>query len=98
MVRQHGRVNHARENIKHVGRFSKWSHEASDAEFGMHSPRCLDGSIDIVLDPTPPHDLEKNWIPTSPGKSWFACFGLFGPLESHFGRSWSLPDIPIQSG
>lgn len=57
-----------------------------------------DGSIDIVLGPTPPSGLEKNWIPTTPGKSWFAYFRLFGPLESYFDRSWSLPDIQLQSG
>lgn len=57
-----------------------------------------DGSIDIVLGPTAPPGFEKNWIPTTPGKSWFAYFRLFGPLESYFDRSWSLPDIRLQPG
>ncbi|WKX11119.1 DUF1254 domain-containing protein [Streptomyces sp. NL15-2K] len=52
-----------------------------------------DGTIDIVMSPTAPAGLEKNWIPTTPGRSWYAYFRLFGPLEPYFDRSWGLPDI-----
>jgi hypothetical protein len=52
-----------------------------------------DGSVDIFLGSTAPTGLEKNWIPTIPGRAWFAYFRLFGPLESYFNRSWPMPDI-----
>jgi hypothetical protein len=49
--------------------------------------------VDIFLGSTAPTGLEKNWIPTIPGRAWFAYFRLFGPLESYFNRSWPMPDI-----
>lgn len=52
-----------------------------------------DGSVDIYFGPEPPAGHEKNWIPTVPGKAWFAYFRLYGPLEAYFDRSWKLPDI-----
>jgi hypothetical protein len=52
-----------------------------------------DGSVDIYVGPTLPAGFEKNWIPTVPGKAWFAYFRLYGPLQSYFDRSWKLPDI-----
>jgi len=53
----------------------------------------LDGSIEIIMGPTAPRGPAQNWIPTTPGKSWYAYFRLFGPLEPYFERSWRLPDI-----
>ena len=35
----------------------------------------------------------KNWLQTNPGKSWFAYFRLYGPLEPYLNRSWKLPDF-----
>jgi hypothetical protein len=52
-----------------------------------------DGSVDIYAGPTAPAGFEKNWIPTVPGKAWFAYFRLYGPLQAYFDRSWKLPDI-----
>ena len=52
-----------------------------------------DGSVDLYFGPTPPPQGEQNWIPTVPGKAWFAYFRLYGPTEEYFGRSWHLPDI-----
>jgi hypothetical protein len=52
-----------------------------------------DGSVDIVMSPAAPRGFEKNWIPTTPGRAWYAYFRLFGPLEPYFARSWPLPDI-----
>jgi hypothetical protein len=34
-----------------------------------------------------------NWVPTVPGKAWFAYFRFSGPLEAYFDKSWPLPDI-----
>lgn len=52
-----------------------------------------DGSYDIYFGPKAPEGHERNWIPTLPGKAWFANFRLYGPLEPYFDRSWKLPDI-----
>lgn len=52
-----------------------------------------DGSVDIYFGPTAPNGFEKNWIPTVPGRSWFAYLRLYAPLEAYFDKSWPLPDI-----
>ncbi|NWB31309.1 DUF1214 domain-containing protein [Pseudomonas gingeri] len=52
-----------------------------------------DGSIDIIFGPTAPAGYERNWIPTTPTKSWYTYFRLFGPLDPYFERSWVLADI-----
>ena len=51
-----------------------------------------DGSVDIYIGPEPPIGAH-NWIQTVPGKSWFAMFRLYGPLEPWFDKTWRLPDI-----
>ena len=57
-----------------------------------------DGSVDLYFGPTAPQGYEKNWIPTIPGKAWFAYFRLYGPLQPYLDRSWKLPDIEQTSG
>jgi hypothetical protein len=52
-----------------------------------------DGSVDIYCGPKPPPGFEKNWIPTMPGKNWFAYFRFYRPTEPYFDRSWPLPDF-----
>ena len=52
-----------------------------------------DGSVDVYFGPTAPAGMEKNWIPTLPGKAWFPLFRLYGPTEGYFDKSWPLPDI-----
>jgi hypothetical protein len=52
-----------------------------------------DGSVDLTIGPTPPAAGEANWIPTLPGRHWFAYFRFYGPLERYFDRSWKLGDI-----
>ena len=52
-----------------------------------------DGSVDIYFGSTAPEGKEKNWIQTIPGEGWFAYFRFYGPLQSHFNRTWVLPDI-----
>jgi len=34
--------------------------------------------------PTEPIGLEKNWIPSAPGRAWFVYVRLYAPLESYF--------------
>jgi len=52
-----------------------------------------DGSVDIYCGPKAPAGFEKNWVPTVPGKNWFAYFRFYNPTESYFDRSWPLPDF-----
>lgn len=52
-----------------------------------------DGSVDIYCSPKAPPGLESNWIPTVPGKSWFAYFRLYEPTEAYFDRTWPLGDF-----
>jgi hypothetical protein len=52
-----------------------------------------DGSIDIYCSPQAPAGFESNWIPTVPGKSWFAYFRLYEPTDAYFNRTWPLGDF-----
>jgi len=52
-----------------------------------------DGSVDIYCGPKAPRGFEQNWIPTVPGKNWFAYFRFYQPTEDYFDRSWPLPDF-----
>jgi hypothetical protein len=51
------------------------------------------GSVDIHCGPKTPPRFEQNWIPTVPGKNWFAYFRFYQPTEAYFDRSWPLPDF-----
>ena len=52
-----------------------------------------DGSVDIHCGPRAPEGFEANWIPTVPGKGWFAYFRLYEPTETYFDASWPLSDF-----
>jgi hypothetical protein len=52
-----------------------------------------DSSVDLYFSPTAPTGKEKNWIPTIPGRGWFAYFRFYALTEPYFDRTWSLPDI-----
>jgi hypothetical protein len=52
-----------------------------------------DGSVELYFGPAAPKGFEKNWIPTMPGRAWFAWFRLYAPLQAYFDRTWPLPDI-----
>jgi hypothetical protein len=55
-----------------------------------------DGSIDLYVGPSVPRGRESNWIPTVPGRAWFAYFRLFEPLAPYFARDFALPDfVPL---
>ena len=54
------------------------------------------GSVDLCFIPErAPTGFENNWIPTVPGKAWFAAFRFYGPLEPYFDKSWPMPDIEM---
>jgi hypothetical protein len=52
-----------------------------------------DGSVDLHFGPAAPAGKESNWLPTLPGRGWFALFRFYAPTEPYFDRSWSLPDV-----
>jgi hypothetical protein len=52
-----------------------------------------DGSVDLHFGPAAPAGKESNWLPTLPGRGWFALFRFYAPTETYFDRSWSLPDV-----
>jgi len=65
----------------------------ADRSSRMDLRKNPDGSVDIYCGPKPPAGFEKNWIPTVPGKNWFAYFRFYQPTEAYFDRSWPLPDF-----
>ena len=65
----------------------------ADRSSRMDLRRNEDGSADIYCGPKAPAGFEKNWIPTVPGKNWFAYFRFYQPTEAYFDRSWPLPDF-----
>ncbi len=53
-----------------------------------------DGSVQLYFGPEPPVGVpDSNWIQTVPGKGWFACLRLYGPLEAWFDQTWNPGDI-----
>ena len=65
----------------------------ADRSSHMDLRRNDDGSVDIFCGPKAPTGFEKNWIPTVPGRNWFAYFRFYQPSEAYFDRSWPLPDF-----
>ena len=52
-----------------------------------------DGSYDVYFGPKAPKGKESNWLETIPGKSWFPCLRLYGPLEPWFDKTWRPGEI-----
>jgi hypothetical protein len=48
----------------------------------MDLAKNTDGSVDLHFGTEPPEDHEKNWIPTVPGRGWFANFRFYVPTEA----------------
>ena len=67
--------------------------KVADRSSRMDLRKNDDGSVDIYTGPTAPAGFACNWIPTVPGKNWFAYFRFYQPTEPYFDRSWPLPDF-----
>jgi len=52
-----------------------------------------DGSHDLYFGPEAPSGKEMNWVETTPGKSWFPLFRLYGPLQPWFDQTWRLSEF-----
>ncbi len=68
-------------------------HEIAGRDSRMDLIKNDDGSVDLYFGPAAPEGKEKNWIPTVPGRGWFAYFRFYAPTKPYFDRSWQLPDI-----
>jgi len=65
----------------------------ADRSSRMDLRKNEDGSVDIYCGPRTPAGFEKNWIPTVPGRNWFAYFRFYQPTQAYFDRSWPLTDF-----
>jgi len=54
-----------------------------------------DGSTTIWFGPKAPNGCEKNWVQTVPGKGWFLCLRLYGPLQTWFDKTWRPSEIEL---
>jgi hypothetical protein len=68
-------------------------HGVADKSSRSEIDKNADGSVDIYFAPDAPQGHARNWIPTVPGRAWFAYFRLYGPLQPYFDKSWKLPDV-----
>jgi hypothetical protein len=67
--------------------------QVADRSSRMDLRRNADGSTEIRCGPSAPEGFAQNWIPTVPGKGWFAYFRLYEPTQSYFDATWRLPDF-----
>jgi hypothetical protein len=51
------------------------------------------GTYTVWTGPKAPTDHFGNWVQTVPGKSFFAMFCLYGPLEPWVDKSWKIGDF-----
>ena len=52
-----------------------------------------DGSTDLYIGPKAPEGKEANWLPTAPGRGFFAILRLYGPDKAAIDYSWKPSDI-----
>jgi hypothetical protein len=52
-----------------------------------------DGSTDLYIGPKAPEGKEANWLPTAPGRGFFAILRLYGPQENAIDYSWKPGDF-----
>jgi len=56
-----------------------------------------DGTTDIYVGATAPDGHEANWLPTAPGRGFFAILRLYGPEQPAIDLSWKPGDLePIR--
>jgi len=64
----------------------------ADRSSRMDLKKNADGSVEIYCGPESPAGFEANWIPTVPGRSWFAYFRFYEPTAAYFDKGWPLGD------
>lgn len=54
-----------------------------------------DGSTDIYFGPSAPKGKEKNWLQTTPGKTWFICLRMYGATDPWLNKTWRPSEIEL---
>jgi Protein of unknown function (DUF1214)/Sulfatase len=54
-----------------------------------------DGSVDLYFGLAAPAGKEKNCVQTVPGKGWFTCLRLYGPLDPWFDKTWRPGEVEL---
>lgn len=52
-----------------------------------------DGTTDLYIGPEAPEGQQANWLPTAPGRGFFAILRLYGPEETAIDYSWKPGDF-----
>jgi hypothetical protein len=52
-----------------------------------------DGSTELYIGPKAPEGKEANWLPTAPGRGFFALLRLYGPEQPAIDYSWKPGDF-----
>ena len=52
-----------------------------------------DGTTDLYIGPKAPNGKEANWLPTAPGRGFFAILRLYGPDQAGIDYSWKPGDF-----
>jgi hypothetical protein len=52
-----------------------------------------DGTTDLYIGPEAPEGQEANWLPTAPGRGFFAILRLYGPEQAGIDFSWKPGDF-----
>jgi hypothetical protein len=52
-----------------------------------------DGTIDLYVGPKRPTGAEVNWLPTAPGRGFFAILRLYGPEKAGIDFTWKPGDF-----
>jgi hypothetical protein len=54
-----------------------------------------DGSVDLYIGPKAPAGTENSWFQIVPGRTWYTCLRLYGPLEPWFDKTWRPGEIAL---
>ena len=54
-----------------------------------------DGSYTVYFSPKAPKGMEKNWLETVPGKSWFVVLRMYGPEKAWINKTWRPSEIEV---
>jgi hypothetical protein len=55
--------------------------------------QSADGATDLYIGPKAPEGKEMNWLPTAPGRGFFAILRLYGPGEKAIDYRWKPGDF-----
>jgi hypothetical protein len=53
----------------------------------------VDGTTDLYIGPKAPEGKEANWLPTAPGRGFFAILRLYGPGKTAIDYNWKPGEI-----